>query len=89
MSTRSLLKSAQDILEDRELDYGPSCKSFKKIAKSWSLFLDKEITPQQVAIMMIYFKLARLSYNPDHFDTHVDIIGYTTLLNNIKGREYE
>jgi Domain of unknown function (DUF6378) len=49
----------------------------------WSALLGITITAEDVAIMMIAFKLARLKQTPTHRDTKVDVIGYTICLDRL------
>ena len=39
---------------------------------------------RQVVLCMIDLKLARLAYDPRHFDSIVDVIGYAVLLNELR-----
>lgn len=41
------------------------------------------MTPAQVALCMIDLKLTRLTYDPRHADSVVDVIGYAALLREI------
>lgn len=50
--------------------------SFKTIAGLWSSFLDKDVKPSEVAIMLGLLKIARLKTNPVHRDSWVDLAGY-------------
>jgi hypothetical protein len=47
-----------------------------RIARLWSVLLDTEVTPEQVALCMIAVKQARLMETPDHDDSWQDILGY-------------
>jgi hypothetical protein len=46
------------------------------------LHLDRDLTPQEVAMFFIVHKLTRESYNAKR-DNRVDIVGYTLLLDEI------
>lgn len=63
---------------------GENQQSYGDIAKLWSIVLDKEITPGQVAQCMILLKLARLMKSPKHTDSIVDIAGYAACLAEIE-----
>jgi translation initiation factor 2 alpha subunit (eIF-2alpha) len=69
-------QAAETIGHDRTEDYGDPRKSFARIAKMWSAIADCEISPQQVAHMMIALKISRLQQQPDHLDSLIDIVGY-------------
>jgi hypothetical protein len=70
-----LEKARQCVCGDRDMQYGSPEESFKRIADYWSLYIDKPISPQDVAIMMILFKVAR-EENKDKTDNWIDIAGY-------------
>lgn len=72
--------AAHIIYGDREETYGHPAKNLTLIAKYWSAHLDKEITVDDVCIMMMALKLARLKNTPHHRDSQVDICGYAALM---------
>ena len=78
MTRRKLLEKAISIVcEDRNQQYGGPEDTFKDIAQLWAAYLDDQIGPEDVAIMMILMKVARLkasSYQSS--DSWVDIAGY-------------
>ena len=61
-------------------EYGKPEDSFRKIASLWSTHLEQNITEQDVALMMVLLKVARV---PDgkkaSRDTMVDIAGYAAI----------
>jgi len=79
MKRDQLLQKAEELINgDRAEEYGDAKKNFEDIAKMWSVILEKEITPQQMALCMIMVKAARLM-KTDHEDSWVDIAGYAAL----------
>lgn len=77
------------VFGDREDDYGHPRRSFTRIAQLWSVLLgdrleDGEwITPEDVARMMVAFKLARDVHAPKR-DNRVDAIGYLIGLDRLE-----
>jgi hypothetical protein len=65
---------------DRAATYGHPRGDFDRVAKMWGAILNTTVTAEQVAIMMVAFKLARLSQTPTHHDSQVDTIGYMLCL---------
>jgi hypothetical protein len=65
---------------DRQLDYGSPIEDFTKQAKMWSVILNTNVTPQQIAMCMIAVKLCRMTNSPRHKDSCVDIVGYARCL---------
>lgn len=84
------MKSAKELFEqavkitstgERQLNYGSPEDSFNRISELWSHYINNrkkkgDITPFDVALMMVFFKLARWENEPTHEDTVVDIFGY-------------
>ena len=75
-----LLEEACDLInKQREHDYGEASKNFQDIATGWSVILGTSISPEEVALMMAWLKMARLFKSPNHRDSWVDLIGYAAL----------
>lgn len=72
---QSLLDAAKKIVEERGKDYGDINQSFNRIAKFWSAYKGVEITPKDVAAMMMLLKISRW-VTSDKPDTLLDIVGY-------------
>lgn len=68
---------------ERQQTYGHPRGDFDRVAAMWSAILGIPVTAEQVAIMMIAFKLARLAKTPQHHDTKVDVIGYAICLDRL------
>ena len=84
MKTANLFfEQAKRTIEDRGVDYGSPRKSFEGVAKRWSMTLGVKVTPEQVVMCMIELKLERLSDNPTHADSILDIAGYAAILHDI------
>lgn len=84
MTTWSILGHTAKVLEERRDDYGDPAEQFRAIADRWSITLGTPITPSQVALCMIDLKLVRLTYDPGHVDSMVDVIGYAALLREVR-----
>lgn len=80
MNTRSdiLLKADNLINGDREAHYGTPQENFQRIALGWSVLLEADVTPEQVALCMAWLKMARL-VNGVHEDSYVDGAAYMAL----------
>lgn len=73
----------------RQETYGHPRGDFDRVGKRWTIDLAEKLKPteviraEDVALMMIDFKLARLTQSPSHRDTKVDVIGYTICLDRL------
>lgn len=74
-SGKILLEAHKLINGDRQKEYGNPRIMFSKIAKFWSAYLERDITPEDVAMMMTLLKIARQSYE-HKADNLIDAAGY-------------
>ena len=70
----------------RRQEYGPAHTNFSRIRDIWNVILkdnlapEKELTREDVAMMMVGLKIARWCENRDKRDNIVDSIGYLRLI---------
>lgn len=77
MNRTDILTAAHTtITVDRAATHGDAENTFGRIAAFWSAHLGRPITAGDVAVMMVLFKAARISGNPGHLDSWVDLVGY-------------
>ena len=78
MTRDDLLKKAAEIVNgDRDKEYGGPEDCFRKISLYWMAYLGRRIEPEDVAIMMMFVKIARLEMSEfQSADSWVDIAGY-------------
>ena len=87
---KSVLQEAEEIIYgDREKTYGHPSKNLQTIADMWTSYVNSasggvlgelEFSAQDVAVMMILLKAARLANDMSHRDSVVDICGYAALI---------
>ena len=85
---RQILEEAATIVtKDRATAYEEPEDSFRNIARLWNAYLaaklDPAITSADVAQMMILLKIARLTNNPSHYDSALDVAGYAACLADV------
>ncbi len=69
--------SLEEILNQRQEEYGDALQNFERIGKIWGALLDREpIQAYQVALMMDSLKTVRAFNNPEHQDSWIDKLGY-------------
>ena len=90
-------KQMNDILEEassiingaRQEEYGKPEISFEKIADYWSTYLKHPISAQDVSLMMILLKVARVPEGKKaSHDTMVDIAGYAAIGSTLSALRY-
>lgn len=72
-----------DLIRERASEYEPPAISLGKIATYWQTYMDVEVTPYDVAIMMAQLKIARLSKG-HHQDSLEDAAAYLAIANSLK-----
>ena len=83
MTGEMMLRQAANVVANRRRAYGDPATSMAVVARRWSITLGQTITPAQVALCLIYLKLARLAHDPSHLDSMVDIAGYAAVLREV------
>lgn len=72
----------QIILHDRQQTHGDPEDNFAVIANLWSAYLNRAISPSDVAMLMILVKIAR-SKTGSSLDNFIDIAGYAACAGEI------
>ena len=87
---QTVLEEAQSLIYgDRQQSYGSAKQNFKDTATGWSVILSKrnedyvEVTPEDVAMMMVWLKVCRQNNKPGR-DNIVDICGYAGCVEKIE-----
>ena len=80
MNAHEILTKADFIIKGhRNNMYGKPEDSFTHIAALWGDYLDRDISPRDVAMMMVLLKIARSQHDENYTDNYVDICGYAAL----------
>ena len=82
----SILTEAEELIHgQRAIDYGDARENHQRIADLWNAYTQPDMfTPEDVAVMMILLKVARLMENGYHEDTVRDIAGYAGVLEKMQ-----
>ena len=84
MTGEELLAHAAAVVRSRRRTYGKPELLFARVAERWSQVLGTKVTPSQAALCMIELKLARLTIDPDHLDSLVDVAGYAAIIREVQ-----
>lgn len=77
MTREEVLDKAKEIVTGaRQTTYGTPEDSFTTIAGLWGSYLGKDLSPKDVAMLMVLLKVARSKGDAGYFDNYVDIAGY-------------
>lgn len=82
-----LSKAREIVCVNREQQYGKPENNFGIIAELWSTYLGHNITPKDVAIMMVMLKIARIKSGHNKEDNYVDACGYMALAGELEEEE--
>lgn len=84
MDKETVLQEANRLVYgDRAAKHGDFRSNFQTTAALFNAWTGIEITPKQVAQLLICVKQARYKDNPEHRDNLVDLSGYTELLSRL------
>ncbi len=75
----TILRKSIEVINERDSTHGDYRKHFDQVAKLWGAYLQMEITPAQVGVMMALVKLSRDQVGNKHPDHLLDAVGYIAL----------
>jgi hypothetical protein len=84
MTGDELLQHAAAVVRDRRRTYGEPELLFARVAVRWSQVLGTKVTAPQVALCLVDLKLARLTVDPAHLDSLVDVAGYAAIVREVQ-----
>nr|DAT52118.1 MAG TPA: hypothetical protein [Caudoviricetes sp.] len=101
MTREEILAAAQKfVCGDREQDYGSPERSFGVIGRFWETYLQEkcleprcgvppevQILPEDVAVMMCLFKIARIATGRFKEDSYIDAVGYMACAGEVASEE--
>jgi len=80
MNRGDILDEAKNLTyTNRQDSYGTPLANHQRIAALWSIYLEKEVKPHDVALMMALVKIARLMATPNHLDSAIDGAAYFSI----------
>lgn len=85
MKREELLAAARAAVMERGQAYGPPGPFYARLARLWSVILDREVSAVEVVLCLDALKTARLLVNPGHVDSIVDKAGYAACLAEVAG----
>jgi Domain of unknown function (DUF6378) len=83
MNGPELLEHAAGLVARRRREYGEPIDVFEAVAKRWSLVFGMNVTASQVVVALLDLKLVRLSRDPKHLDSIIDVAGYAAVLRDV------
>ena len=84
MTGEELLAHAAAIVRGRRRTYGEPELLFARVAERWTQHLGTKVTATQVAACLCDLKLARLTIDPTHLDSLVDVAGYAAIIREVQ-----
>jgi hypothetical protein len=84
MTGEELLQHAAAVVRNRRRTYGEPELLFARVAERWSQHLGTKITATQVTLCLADLKLARLTIDPTHLDSLVDVAGYAAIIREVQ-----
>lgn len=79
MKAQRYLQKTQDTIKQRGDAYGPIQPSMERAAVFASLLIGKNLTAFDLSRIMMAVKLSRLSVDPKHVDSWLDLAGYAAI----------
>lgn len=84
MNTYEILETSLNLVSGNRNDtHGDKLKNHQNIADLWSAYLGIEISPMQVATLMVLLKVARTKEGSHNIDDYIDACGYAAIAGDI------
>lgn len=87
MQPKTILEEAILTIENREYSHGNYEENLKTAADLFSVYLNKNIMPADVCVLLTLLKISRIKCGEPKKDHFVDICGYTALAASLSGVE--
>jgi len=85
MHYRDVLSDALKITTQRGEEYGDALPSFMRAANIWSIWRGQKMTAFDVAACLMAVKMSRLSHQPTHQDSWIDLAAYVAFCAQFAG----
>lgn len=72
------LREVADLIDEREVKYGPAVESWKRIAAAVG------VTPEQALLVLLEMKRERARHSPENPDHVRDTLGYLAILTELR-----
>ena len=82
MKERTAEMKAIEVTEKRMAQYGHPAEVYRPVSRLWSGYLDRDVQPEDVALMMVLFKMGR-EMTAIGGDNLVDMHGYLLVYERI------
>lgn len=76
-------ESREAVLDDRGETHGGIHDNFGQTAAFWSAYLGADVTPYDVAVMMVLLKASRQKSGDTDPDHYIDMAGYAAIANGL------
>ena len=87
MTTEKQTAVVTEVIDGRSSVYGDPVDGMKRTAQIWSGILDFEVRPDQVALMLMGYKLMRASECPEYSDNSDDVEGSLDIFKKVVGED--
>jgi hypothetical protein len=89
LTASKILDESIEVLHARGRKYADPATNHLRISHLWSTYLERYVSPQQVAGCMALLKIARSMESPDHLDNFVDGAAYLAIAGELGGMDWE
>jgi hypothetical protein len=89
LSAEGIARKAADLVGgDRARTHGDKYENHRNIADLWRAYLGHEVSPVDVAVMMVLLKVARTKTGAHNPDDYIDMTGYAAIAAELAEREH-
>lgn len=89
LKASDILDESSAIMQARGRQYADPATNHLRISHLWSTYLERYVSPQQVAGCMALLKIARSMESPEHLDHYIDAAAYFAISGELATMDWE
>ena len=89
LKASEILDESVNMLHARGRQYADPATNHLRISHLWSTYLERYVSPEQVAGCMALLKIARSMESPKHLDHYIDAAAYLAIQGELATLDWE
>ena len=89
LNASKILDESRDMLQARGRQYADPATNHLRISHLWSTYLERYVSPEQVAGCMALLKIARSMESPKLLDHYIDAAAYLAIQGELATMDWE
>lgn len=89
LKASQILADARDTMQARGQQYADPATNHLRISHLWSTYLERYVSPEQVAMCMALLKIARSMESREYADNYIDAAAYLSISGELATMDWD